>query len=490
MSRLEPGPFKELIKNRCGLHFEAANEQNLLRALQERLSSLALTPEAYLNRLFLQPEAFQELVDRLTINETYFFRESEQIALLVDHLVPRFLQRRNETAPVRILSAGCSSGEEPYSLVMALLERHGASIESRIHVMGCDIDSTVLAKARRGCYSEFSFRGVSPTLRDRYFQPEPTGGFRLEERVARQVTFHPCNLLSDSLAAGLGAIDILLFRNVSIYFDPPTRRIILGKLATLLHDEGILMLGISETLANDLGVLRLVEEQGYYYFVKDSAPAHSVPFPASSRPLPAVASAEMVSMSAPLLPPPPPAQAPAQASARASAQPESSRFLEEVRQLLKEKRYDEALIRLDSLLAQQPDHLAAQLLKAHSWLLRKEYQTAATLAHEVLARDSQSIDALILLGLSAKWRQQPTEAIEWFRQAVYWRHGCWPAHYYLADLYRHNGEMERARHGYRVVMQLLSGPIKDCGIHHLDLEMPMDEIRFLCEYQLARIGGV
>ncbi|MBF0339411.1 MAG: protein-glutamate O-methyltransferase CheR [Magnetococcales bacterium] len=470
---LDPEPFKILIRNRCGLCFETANEENLLHALNERMQSLGMGPDGYFVRLNASETEFQQLVNRLTINETYFFREPEQIRLLVEHLVPRLLARGSGLQPLRILSVGCSSGEEPYSLVMALMERYGESVSRLFTFAACDIDSAVLDKARRGCYSEFSFRSLSPELRARYFRQE-NGGWCLEERIRRLVDFQECNLLSEEPARVMRGVDVLFFRNVSIYFDPPTRRLVLDRLAAMLQPEGILIVGASETLANDLGVLHLLEEAGLFYFVRNPLvrdPVAPLPWPGRDCSLP---------MTEP--------EAPSPALVSPARLPDADFDVQQAQQLVQEKRHDEALRLLDTYLAIAPEHAGAMLIKAHLLVWRKEFAAAEALARRVLESDSRSIDALVLLGLLAKWRQQNDVAIDWFKQAVYWCHHCWPAHYYLADIYRSGNEIERALHSYRVVMQLLNDGTTETGLHHLALGLPVAEIRFLCEHQLSRLG--
>ena len=127
MNALDLAPFQALVKERCGLQCEGDGQAKLAQALQERCTHLRMAPMAYYQQLVRSGAEFQALVNLLTINETYFFREPEQIELLVQRLAPRALARHAGRAPVRILSAGCSSGEEPYSLAMALLEKYGDS---------------------------------------------------------------------------------------------------------------------------------------------------------------------------------------------------------------------------------------------------------------------------------------------------------------------------------------------------------------------------
>jgi chemotaxis protein methyltransferase CheR len=173
--------------------------------------------------------------------------------------------------------------------------------------------------------------------------------------------------------------------------------------------------------------------------------------------------------------------------------PEAS--LDKARKLTADRRYDDALPLLDTVLLAEPDNTEARLLKAYVQINRKDFAAAEALAQRVLAADTWSIDALIVLGLAAKWRNQNEAAIRAFKQAAYACHDCWPAHYYLADLYRHSGESELARRAYRVVVQLLSGielnPREDAaqpsGIKYLPLGLPAKEVRFLCEHQLTKL---
>lgn len=482
---LDISPFNILIKERCGLLFEGDNAGKLGHALRQRLAALALQPTAYYALVQGNEREFQELVNLLTINETYFFREPEQIRLLVDHLAPRFLAAHGGKTPVRILSAGCSSGEEPYSLAMALFDKYGTSVGQLFSFAGGDIDSAVLAKARSARYTDFSFRGVADEVKHRHFDKDRWGRV-VKEQVRSLVSFHELNLLACDFPPALRDFDIIFFRNVSIYFDAPTRKIIQHNLASLMKDDGILVIGTAETLANDLGVLPQVEENGLFYFVKGKPPLAetSVPvirplFDALTAPLPL----------APVLSPVPAplALTPAASPASTAAPTMVPANFDLARQLTGDKRYDEALPQLDAVLADNPAHAGARLLKAHVLINRKDFDAAAELAQRVLAADTWSIDALVLLGLAAKWRNQTSEAIRCFKQAAYTCHECWPAHYYLADLYRKNGEQELARRAYRVVVQLLSGNEPDTGIKHIPLGLLAGEVRFLCEHQLARL---
>lgn len=531
-------PLQQWIKARCGLQFEGQDAAKLVRAVYERSRAQDVPVDTYVERLLQGGAAsdaqFQELVNLLTINETYFFRECEQLDLLVQRILPRWLVRTGGQTPIRILSAGCSTGEEPYSLAMALMEKYGDAMTRWFTLLGADIDSHALVKARAARYSDFSFRGVPEHIRQRYFARHSSGGWQLHSHVREQVDFHELNLLDAAAPAVLQQCDVILFRNVSIYFDTPTRRTIQQHLAQLLKGDGLLMIGTAETLANDLGVLSLVEESGLFYFTKGQPPLapHSLAHP---KPVGALGSAGTGGAAAARLSPPP--VAPAPLTLPAGWQPHSSApqsspsprgagrvaaagpsdvsaasadhqaLLEQARQALQDKHYAAALALLDGLLAQQPQHAPAQLLKGYALLERKDFAGAQALGEQVLQQQPWSVDACVLLGLAAKWSEDSANALRWLRQAVYAEHACWPAHYYLADVLRSQGTPEalkQAQRCWRVVLQLLdAAPVAPqdapdsalasaalarpaTGLHHLPLELPAAQIRFLCTRYLSQ----
>jgi chemotaxis protein methyltransferase CheR len=485
-------PFQKLIKQRCGLILEGIDEEKLATVLAQRITVTRLSNSAeYYLHLQGSSDEFQDLVNLLTINETYFFREVEQLRLLTERLVPRLLMQREDNQPLRILSAGCSTGEEPYSLVMALREKYGDDVSSLFSFTGGDIDTQALAKARSGCYNEFSFRGVAKDIKARYFDHDDWV-YRLKDEIRNQVKFHEMNLFADEFPAALYDCDIIFFRNVSIYFDTPTRRIIQQNLASLLNDNGYLMIGTAETIANDLGVLPLVEEDGLFYFSKGQhpafVPATASPFDFSRHVVSKVAAPEHVSTecySTPVV-----SSLPIPECVESTvASPAPCFSIDEVQQQCSAKRYDEAMAMIVVLLERNPGDVSALLLKAHIQLNRKEFELAETSARQALQTDPWSIDAFVLLGLAAKWRELIGEAVRWFKQAVYARHECWLARYYLAELYRAGGEPDKARREYRAVLQLLSqSTVPDNGIRVLPLEVVHSELRFLCAHQLAKLG--
>ncbi|MAG32186.1 MAG: chemotaxis protein CheR [Deltaproteobacteria bacterium] len=244
--------FSELLRDRCGLHFD----QDTRYLLEKRLTRLVNQSgggsfASFFYRLRHGPNAddeFSRVVDALTTNETYFFRERSQISAIIEEIVPENLSRQvAQRSPVTIWSAGCSSGEEPFSIIMLALEA-GLVPGRDLRVYASDISRAVLAKARRGIYREASFRETAPRLRQRYFAKKD-GLMRISDEVKRHVDFVHLNLLDPSKLRLLGPLDVVLCRNVMIYFDLETRRRVVASFHESLKPGGHLLLGPSESLA-------------------------------------------------------------------------------------------------------------------------------------------------------------------------------------------------------------------------------------------------
>lgn len=491
--------FASLIKRRCGLSFAEDRRPLLETALHRRRTATGLDDAGYFGRLIGCDREFGELVSLLTINETYFRREPQHLALLTERLLPRLLARSGRRLPLRILSAGCSTGEEPYSIALALHDHYGASAGRLVRVVGGDIDLQALTRARAGRFKEFSFRGVDAAFKSRHFHFDGTA-YTLAEAGRELVEFVPLNLLDDGVIEGGGRYDVIFLRNVTIYFDEPTRRDIQRRLRALLSDDGYLLVGMAETLANDFGLLPLLQEDGLFYFAADGAARPETPDNAPSRPPsppPPVAEAEP-----PVIVPPPPPVGPSPppvgpSPLSAGPSPAAARFgdLGDAARLTWERSYDRALDLLDRPDAEpgadEPGAIARPLLKAFILLDRKDFAGAEAAARRALALDSWSTDAFLVLGQVARHSGRTDEALSWWKRAVYASHGCWPAHYHLGDLHRATGDLESARSAYRTALRLLSaGTGTDTGLKALLPGFPAADIRFLCERHLSLIESL
>lgn len=246
--------LRDYVYQHCGLHFTEDSKYLLVKRLGKRVQHHRLKDfkEYYYFLRYNQgrEQELSEVVDALTTNETYFFREDFQLKTFVQDVVPELCRRREQEGQkrLRIWSAGCSTGEEPYTLAMLLLDRPALS-GWQIEIIGTDISQRVLQVARKGVYGPSSFRSTPPEIQRRFFT-ETEGKHRVADRVKNLVTISHLNLFDAPRVSLLGKMDAIFCRNVIIYFDLPAKKRVIETFNQRLHPEGFLLLGHSESLMN------------------------------------------------------------------------------------------------------------------------------------------------------------------------------------------------------------------------------------------------
>ena len=255
MSSISPahgGRFHALIAERLGLACADWQAERLPSLLRERVRKGQFDgPDAYLDQLAspdASPKELGALAEQLTVGETYFFREHRQIDALFHVAVPDLLRRRQAGAPLRFLSAGCSSGEEAYTLALAIRQHSDDVGPLNATILGIDMNPAALKKARQGSYSVWSLRATPDRIRDKWFVPSGDG-FRLRPEIRSMVTFEQRNLLTEDISFWKpGAFDVIFCRNVTIYFSSETTRAVVARIERSMVPGGFLFLGHSETL--------------------------------------------------------------------------------------------------------------------------------------------------------------------------------------------------------------------------------------------------
>lgn len=248
--------LRDLIYSHCGLWFDDQNSYLLEKRLSRRLAvhQLKSFREYYQLLRFnrKRDQELEEIMDLLTTNETYFFREEYQLKAFTDEIVPEIhaaRAMREHTHRIRVWSAGCSTGEEPYTIAMLLLEMDCLRDWS-IEIVGTDISQRVLQHARRGVYGPSAFRSTDTYFKHKYFAPHEEGGYRIKDEVRKLVTISHLNLLDSTRMKMLGSFDLIFCRNVIIYFDQPAKKKVVESFYQVLRDSGYLLLGHSESLMN------------------------------------------------------------------------------------------------------------------------------------------------------------------------------------------------------------------------------------------------
>ena len=242
--------LRDQIYKRTGMFFSDSSKYLIQKRLSPRAKELNFdTFQKYFYFLQYDPRAeaeFDQIYDLVTTNETYFFREPAQLSAFTEEIVPELLAKR-PVKKVRIWSAGCSSGEEPYSIAM-LLQEAGYFNRASFEIFASDLNQTVLAKARRGIYRENAFRATPPEMRDRYFTREADGAWRISDEIRNRISFGRLNIYDDSRVSLLGYLDVIFCRNVIIYFDDASKKSVVSGFYNRLIEGGYLMLGHSESL--------------------------------------------------------------------------------------------------------------------------------------------------------------------------------------------------------------------------------------------------
>jgi chemotaxis protein methyltransferase CheR len=244
MTPQEFAAVADFARRRAGLVFTQDRAYVLEGRIRPLLRKRSLASPADLISAVRRDNALAgEVIDTLVNNETSFFRDGAPYKILQERVLPALIGR-SAKGPVRIWSAGCSTGQEPYSLAMLMDRacRSGPPFE----ILGADISETCLKIAREGRYTEFEVsRGLSPADRATYLEPDGKG-WRVRQSLRDKVRWRAFNLLDEP--AELGRFEIVFCRNVLIYFDLETRRRVLERLATMMPPDGWLFLGAAETM--------------------------------------------------------------------------------------------------------------------------------------------------------------------------------------------------------------------------------------------------
>ncbi len=292
--------FFRFLRERIGLDVESVGASMVERALRQRCVAVNATDlDEYWLRLQQSMDEQQALIEAVIVPETWFFRYPESFSALAS-LAHKRLAELAGARPLRLLSLPCSTGEEPYSLAMALLDAGIAP--GAFLIDGMDISPSSVAKAGQAIYGRNAFRGSELGFRERYFDTLDEG-HRLHERVRQQVSLQVGNVLDPALASRDGLYDFVFCRNLLIYFDVPTQQRVFEVLKRLLHPQGVLFIGPAEgSLLARLGMRPLGIAQSFAYVRQagSTAPVAAAPAAPARRMLPPLATPGYPPPSAPL----------------------------------------------------------------------------------------------------------------------------------------------------------------------------------------------
>lgn len=252
--------LSEYVYRKSGIALEYDKHfEKLVKTLTKRAKELNLENfRKYFFKLRFEDKdgtEFQELINAITVNETYFFRENYQFDILVKNLLPEIHKRKPKNEPIRILSAPCSTGEEPYSIAIYIIEDNNIVNERDIEIVGIDIDSNVIEKAKRGLYSDRSIHALSNSLKNKYFKTK-MGYNEIISDLRGAIAFEQSNVFDKEQVRKLGKFDIIFSRNMLIYFDDASRKEVAMTFYDMLLPNGYILLGHAEYMNRIVSVFQ------------------------------------------------------------------------------------------------------------------------------------------------------------------------------------------------------------------------------------------
>lgn len=454
--------FQNFLVTHSGLHFDRRNLKILERGLVHRMRAVHVDGFrqyfAYLERFQESRQELKKLLGLLTIGETYFFRYLPHFDALIQHVVPEFIRRNRHQRTLRIWSAGCSSGEEPYSIAMALLEHFPELADWDVRILATDINKRSLRQARDGVFRPRALRVTDSRFRDRYFR-RIGSSYVLDPRVRDMVRFAYLNLqtgLFPSEENGTANLDILMCRNVTIYFRLATTRSIVEKFSHCLRPGGYLFLGHAETLMGISDRFQRIHNAGGFYYrrrLEEEPPAEAAPPPVSSPPPKPVAARP-----APVRPRP--AAAPARQKPPVPSPPEPARedpeeLFREAEQAFNREDFKTAAENYDIILRRWPGHVGALVGKGFILANRGEFDQALDFCDQAIAVNDLCPEAYFLRGLILGLGENLLAAAAEYRKALLLDMDFIMPHYNLSKLYLQMNRNEEALRELRNTLRLL-----------------------------------
>jgi len=476
--------YCDYLLTNSGLHFERRNQKLLERGITSRMSAIHSASYRdyydYLSEYGENRQELQKLLQHLTVGETFFFRYRAHFDAL------RQLVSNGELAgkPLRIWSAGCSTGEEPYSLAMTIMEALPDWRKRDIRILATDINNRSLQRAREGVYRPWSLRATEPRCLERYFN-RVGDSYLIRDEVKQLVEFSHLNLQTAAFPQSDGPfreLDVIFCRNVTIYFTLATTRRIIDKFAATLTPTGYLFLGHAEALTHiSTKFERVSRESGFYYRKKSPSAVTAAPL---TRPRPVKKA--VLPDRPPAVPPPPKVLVPRPKVVPVSV-PTPEELYRQARELFDAEDFSGAEALLADVLRQEPDHLDALVMKGFVCANRGQFQEALALCGEVVARDDLHSDAYFLRGLVLEIEEQLPDALAEYRKALLLDMDFVMPHYCMGRIYFRTGRERDGMREFRNCLRLLEhspeGDVVPYG-GGLSREVFMERVRT----ELARVA--
>ncbi len=492
--------FRDLVLERSGLHFPEKKKKDLEIGLFKALadSGLSSVQGLYnLNRYYKlisdkynptgQAE-MERLINALTIGESHFFRDEAQFNALRKHVLPELIARKRAIAAaykvdiqpqLRLWSAGCATGQEPYSLAILLKELIPDIDQWRILILATDINQNSLERAKAGQYSDWSFREERAKVSkfQHFVKNQTNNKYYIKDEIKSMVTFASFNLIEDQYPAyhnNTHKLDLIMCRNVTIYFTQSTTRQIVKQFYDSLVDKGWLVVGHAEPSLLIYRAFNQVSFTDTLLYQKGNQPP---PWPddwaALEQPLSpqspngdSANSTNLEPLAASLRPPTQSEPAIESSGQHAALNSDEGDDYDIARKLFEDSRLREAINRLQKKLADEPDFAPGHTLLGHIYANLGCWQDAEKRCLKAIELDKLQVEAYYVLSLVYQNNGQLTKTIDMLKKTIYLERNHSLAHFNLAMLYQQQGDLEKTQRQYKNVIRILEGQASDTIIPH------------------------
>ena len=473
MKHKELKAIKELITVKTGICFKEEREDELVQKISSRMKYLELShPYEYQQILLdtnpLSMMEWKEMIACITTGESYFFRDQGQIDLLKNSIFPELIKKRENDRKIRIWSAGCSTGEEPYSLAILLSELIPENEPWNLYLLGTDINEESLVQARKGLFTSWSFRGVNPNLKKRYFS-EHKGGWVINDCIKNKVDFRVLNLVTDDFSSPSSCafdMDLILCRNVLIYFKKNSISHIVEKFSKALREGKYLMTGHGEMLGTLPESLRPVSFSNSVIFKKagnkqgEKVQPDINPESMISIPVRKVNGEKGDSRNKPHGLPDQPAAPPK------TPDQNSSTASEQAMEFFQRGLYPDAIEKAEDLIKINNRDFDAHYIIAHAYANMSQFEKALHYCEKANDMDPLSPKLYFLMAHIEMDRGKTQETKNLLKKVIYLSPSFIAAYLDLGGVYEKEGDTERALKMRLTALELLKGLPKETQVEH------------------------
>jgi len=466
MSKIVFDKFRQYIEGRTGIYIDDSKQSSFKISLDVRMRILGIKDyDAYYSLITINAggkKEFDELLNLILIKETFFFRDDRQLNVLTKNILPELIERKKEKE-IKIWSAGCATGEEPYSIAMAIMESHLPDY-SNVSIYATDISEGVLKRAKEGFYNKSSMRAIDKEMLNKYFTHR-NGHYFLGDQVKRRVRFETVNLVEPYFPTEEESIDIVFCKNVIIYFRLDTVKKVIRRFWNALAAGGCLFVGHSESLWQISDDFELEEISGVFLYRKDGKTKmtsvkkwsrqmgkaiNSMDFTCQRLPSSLVKKAARHITLTP--------QAVREKASQQHVVPMHkkvvSKWMKKGAPPAEIDNYESVLEDIEEVLQGDPKNNDAHLLAGRLYANMGLYDKALKKGKDVLEIDDLSANAYLLMGSIYYKTGEKEKAVSSFKKAIYLDDNSLLAHYYLGNLYKDAGFIEQAVNEYKHVIRI------------------------------------